>query len=39
LRLRIEAFLALPLNKLQLDKNRLKTELDRIGTLTTDQFN
>lgn len=33
LRARIEAFLALPLDKLQNDKARLKTELDRIGSL------
>jgi arsenate reductase len=33
LRLRIEAFLALPLAELQLDMTRLKAELDRIGTL------
>ncbi|MBW8073049.1 MAG: arsenate reductase ArsC [Ferrovum sp.] len=34
LRRRIEAFLALPLAELQRDKTKLKTELDRIGTLT-----
>ena len=34
LRLRIEAFLALPLRELQDDKDRLKAELDRIGALT-----
>ena len=34
LRLRIEAFLALPLAELQQDKTKLKAELDRIGTLT-----
>ena len=33
LRHRIETFLALPLNELQNDHERLKTELDRIGTL------
>lgn len=33
LRKRIEAFLALPIHELQADKARLKTELDRIGTL------
>ncbi len=33
LRDRIEAFLALPLAKLQHDRTRLKAELDRIGTL------
>jgi len=33
LRTRIEAFLALPLNELKHDRARLKTELDRIGTL------
>jgi arsenate reductase len=33
LRTRIEAFLALPLNELEHDQARLKTELDRIGTL------
>ncbi len=33
LRTRIEAFLALPLEKLQHDRARLKTELDRIGEL------
>lgn len=32
LRARIEAFLALPLKQLQHDPDRLKTELDRIGT-------
>jgi len=36
LRLRIEAFLALPLIELQHDKTRLKTELDRIGTLLAE---
>jgi arsenate reductase len=30
---RIETFLALPLNELQNDPERLKAELDRIGTL------
>ncbi|MEA5097107.1 MAG: arsenate reductase ArsC [Burkholderiaceae bacterium] len=34
LRTRIEAFLALPLDKLQHDKTALKVELDRIGTMT-----
>lgn len=34
LRTRIEAFLALPLGDLQYDRIKLKTELDRIGTLT-----
>lgn len=33
LRYRIETFLALPLNELQNDRERLKAELDRIGTL------
>lgn len=33
LRTRIEAFLALPLNDLQQDPQKLKAELDRIGTL------
>lgn len=33
LRARIEAFLALPLESLAHDKARLKTELDRIGSL------
>ncbi|MEW9900854.1 arsenate reductase ArsC [Chitinivorax sp. PXF-14] len=33
LRTRIEAFLALPLETLQQDRQRLKAELDRIGTL------
>lgn len=33
LRKRIEAFLALPLADLQKDRTRLKTELDRIGSL------
>lgn len=32
LRHRIEAFLALPLDELQLDRARLKSALDRIGT-------
>ena len=32
LRIRIEAFLALPLNELKRDRARLKAELDRIGT-------
>ena len=34
LRTRIEAFLALPLAELQNDRIRLKSELDRIGTLS-----
>ena len=33
LRMRIEAFLALPLKELKQDRARLKAELDRIGTL------
>lgn len=33
LRTRIEAFLALPLEELKHDRSRLKTEMDRIGTL------
>lgn len=33
LRTRIEAFLALPLEELKNDRQHLKTELDRIGTL------
>ncbi len=33
LRARIEAFLALPLEELKTDPERLKIELDRIGTL------
>jgi arsenate reductase len=33
LRARIETFLALPLTALQQDRTRLRTELDRIGTL------
>lgn len=33
LRTRIEAFFALPLEKLQQDKTMLKAELDRIGNL------
>ena len=33
LRHRIEQFLALPLNELKNDRERLKAELDRIGTL------
>ena len=33
LRTRIEAFFALPLAELQSDRDRLKTELDRIGAL------
>jgi arsenate reductase len=41
LRKRIESFLALPLADLQQDRIRLKTELDRIGTLLPEpaQFN
>ncbi len=34
LRHRVEVFLALPFDELQLDRNRMKAELDRIGTLT-----
>ena len=34
LRLRIEAFLALPLAQLEGDRAQLKAELDRIGTLS-----
>lgn len=34
LRARIEAFLALPLDKLMHDRNALKAELDRIETIT-----
>jgi arsenate reductase len=30
---RTHAFLALPLEELQADRNRFKAELDRIGTL------
>lgn len=33
LRVRIEAFFALPLEELKNDRARLKTELDRLGTL------
>ena len=33
LRLRIQAFLAVPLDELKNDKARMKAELDRIGTL------
>lgn len=33
LRARIEAFLALPLDELKNDRTRLKSELDRVGTL------
>ncbi len=33
LRTRIEAFLALPLDEMKNDRARLKSELDRIGTL------
>ena len=33
LRARIEAFLALPLAEIRLDRARLKAELDRIGEL------
>lgn len=36
LRLRIERFLALPLDELIQAPNRLKVEMDRIGTLTPD---
>jgi arsenate reductase len=36
LRVRIEAFFALPLTELQHDEARLKTELDRIGALNAD---
>lgn len=32
LRARIEAFMALPLDELKSDRNRFKTELDRIGS-------
>ena len=35
LRARIEAFLALPLAEIQLDRARLKAELDRIGELAS----
>lgn len=35
LRARIEAFLALPLDKLRQDKALLKVEMDKIGTLGT----
>lgn len=35
LRARIEAFLALPLDELKADRDRLKRELDRIGSLLT----
>jgi arsenate reductase len=34
LRARIEAFLALPLEQMEHDRARLKSELDRIGTLS-----
>ena len=34
LRARIEALLALPLDELKRDRNRLKLELDRIGSLS-----
>lgn len=37
LRVRIKAFLALPLDELQQDKTKLKAALDRIGTLLDDQ--
>ncbi|OGA95822.1 MAG: ArsC family transcriptional regulator [Burkholderiales bacterium RIFCSPHIGHO2_12_FULL_61_11] len=37
LRARIEAFLALPLATLQHEPQKLKAELDRIGTLMPDQ--
>lgn len=33
LRARIEAFLALPLDELKADRERLKAEMDRIGTM------
>lgn len=33
LRLRIEAFFALPLNELQIDRQRFKYELERIGQI------
>jgi arsenate reductase len=35
LRTRIEAFLALPLDEIVPDRGRLKTELDRIGAITS----
>jgi arsenate reductase len=35
LRARIEAFLALPLAEVRLDRARLKAELDRIGELAS----
>jgi len=35
LRARIEAFLALPLTEIRLDRARLKAELDRIGELAS----
>jgi arsenate reductase len=35
LRTRIEAFLALPLDEIKHDRARLKSELDRIGTLSS----
>ncbi|TDQ39599.1 arsenate reductase [Thiopseudomonas denitrificans] len=38
LRSRIEAFLALPLDDLQHDQDRLKAELDRIGSHTQAGF-
>jgi arsenate reductase (thioredoxin) len=38
LRSRIEAFLALPLEELNNDRERLKIELDRIGELFQDSF-
>ena len=34
LRVRIEAFLALPLDEIRLDRVRWKAELDRIGAIT-----
>lgn len=37
LRARIEAFLALPLDELKADRARMKSELDRIGTLLPSQ--
>ena len=33
LRVRVEAFLALPLDELKQDRTRLKTEIDRVGML------
>jgi arsenate reductase len=37
LRARIEAFLALPLDTLSQDKQKLKEELDRLGSLIPEQ--